>query len=72
MLHIPASFLPFSLEHCLFPVIFSKFKSKKEIQYTQAMESGSLDSRQPNGDNPFTRVRYYNSLDHLSISGMKF
>uniref|UniRef100_F1KZZ2 Sodium/hydrogen exchanger 6 n=1 Tax=Ascaris suum TaxID=6253 RepID=F1KZZ2_ASCSU len=49
------------------------FTTRRQMNlYTQAMESGSLDSRQPNGDNPFTRVRYYNSLDHLSISGMKF
>uniref|UniRef100_A0A915AKI2 Sodium/hydrogen exchanger n=1 Tax=Parascaris univalens TaxID=6257 RepID=A0A915AKI2_PARUN len=49
------------------------FTTRRQMNlYTQAMESGSLDSRQPNGDNPFTRVRYYNSVDHLSISGMKF
>ncbi|VDM49740.1 unnamed protein product [Toxocara canis] len=44
--------------------------SRQMSLYTQSLDSSSLDCRQSNGENPFTRVRYYNSTNCLMINGM--
>ncbi|KHN74687.1 Sodium/hydrogen exchanger 9 [Toxocara canis] len=48
----------------------AQMRTKQFFQYTQSLDSSSLDCRQSNGENPFTRVRYYNSTNCLMINGM--